>query len=346
MAFLSKESKEFTDQLFHKNILETYRSTIEDLVEILENRTSLSIKTLVDYYDKQYNSSFFGWRPFIPVASANTVKAHKKWNKFDDPEIDNICENLIIPIETASQNNKKRIKRLIKAQEDKVVETIYDVLDTFSVLKKMGRKKDKTNKYESMITSLIVDHTTLVTIYYIDDSFYDIKKILARIKRYLANLENVKQIRKGTKSKIYQAHNQQLNYSFSYKDNQLLEWEIIYKALYQQLLDYWNTSKEEKKEWLKLSDNENYPEKIDCFIGGTLRGWSTVGNEMLYGGEETSNGSAKQLTQKLVDLYKNNKDIFLGDFISQDHFIMSLPRIIDTLYENILNKDLKAFLLD
>lgn len=101
MAFLSKESNSFISEILPQNITYYVRSTIEDLVEILENRTNLSIKTLIEYYDKQSISSYFGWRPFIPVASATVIKDHKKYNKFDDPEINKLCDNLIIPIETS-----------------------------------------------------------------------------------------------------------------------------------------------------------------------------------------------------------------------------------------------------
>ena len=60
MAFLSKESNIFISEILPQNITYYVRSTIEDLVEILENRTNLSIMTLIEYYDKQSISSYFG----------------------------------------------------------------------------------------------------------------------------------------------------------------------------------------------------------------------------------------------------------------------------------------------
>lgn len=344
MAFLSNQSRDFLNEVLPQKITESSRSIIEDLVEIIENRTSRNISTLQELYDKYRDSTHFGWRPFIPVVRATAVKDHKKFIEFEDPEIALFCNELVYPIELSSPTNKLRIKRLIKAQEDLVVETIYHVLDVLTDFKNGIHNEESNNTVEDRITGLIVDHTKLVTIYYIDDSFYDLEKINFKIKQYITMLKNVKKIKKGTKSKIYQAHHQQQNYSFSYKDNQLLEWEILYKTLYHQLIEHWKVAKKEKKIWLKLPNDEIFPEKTDVYIGGTLRGWATVGAIILSGYEDSD--EPNELMEKLISIYQKNKDIFLGDFISQNHFIFSLTRIIDTLYENILNQDLKTFLLD
>ncbi|MDY2890200.1 MAG: hypothetical protein SOT14_01485 [Succinivibrio sp.] len=316
--------------LLKKSTSEYKYNIITDLIEILENRTSKTFNDILDSYIWANDNNSYGWRPFLEIALLNP--------KSDDKSIAYIYDKLINPITKTSLANKFKIRRKIRSVDDYIVRCLFSVLDTFNQI--LNYQSD-ISKIDELVTKLIIYHTEIITTYCVEDNFCELKKIIYRIKKYRALLKEEKKVKKGAKSKIYQALNNQTYSSFNYKDNQLLEWELVYKTLHEVLYNLWIKNQREKIEC--HYPNPNIPERFDVYIGGTLHGWGTIGDDLLYPVDSAIYEPYGSVLEKLVDLYKKNINIFLGDFISLKHYINTLPNIIDILYENILNEDLKYF---
>lgn len=336
---------------------EDIQTKVEELAEIVINRTGLSLAKIIEYhnevnikqgyyepninqYSRYYQNGFFNNTYDDVLCSRLQYVLREKEQKEIEKEIK---ENYINKIERTKPNkHRKNILDKLSGQTTPYIfaKAIYQGINGLNA----------GNIY-AVIENRAIIATLLGNV--TNDEFCNFKDFGIVIKTALAYNQTAKK-----KKEKHQAHKYigQISYATEHnlyekpklnsvkKDSRsiayqaLKEWQLLYnffKPIKNKIIDTVNMH------------NEICNEQIDVSL--SLDTWLDVVIYAVYGYQKQSK-TEEQYIKKYNDLisaykklYMDNRKIFSSDFYSLNHFVASFNVVVLCLYENVWNKDIEPF---
>lgn len=334
---------------------EDIQTKVEELAEVVINRTGLSLAKIIEYHNEVYIRQGF----FEP-----NINQHSRYyqNGFLNNTRDNVlCSQLQY---TLREKKQKEIEKEIKENYINKIEYTKKKSHPQNILDKLS---GQTTPYifakaiyqginglnAGNIYAVIENRAIIVTLLgnVTNDEFCNFKDFEIIIKTAL-------KCNKTTKKKKHQAceYIEQLTYAIDEDLFKNPKPKIIKKdsrAMSYQALEEWqilyNFFKPIKNKIIETIDfyNEVCTEQLSIHLD--LYNWLDVVIYAVYGYQKQSK-TEEQYFKKYEDLisaykklYMDNRKVFSSDFYSLNHFVTSFNVVVLCLYENVWNKDIEPF---
>ena len=334
---------------------EDIQTKVEELAEVVINRTGLSLAKIVEYHNKVYIRQGF-FKPNI-----NQYSRYYKNGFFNNTRDSVLCSQLQY---TLREKEQKEREKEIKENYINKIEHTKDKSHPQNILDKLKGNStpyifakaiyqginglNTGNIYtvienRAVITTLLGDVTT--------DNFCNFENFEIIIKTAL-------EWNKTTKKKKHQASEyiEQLTYAVEHDLFKKPKPKIIKKdrrAMSYQSLEEWqllyNFFKPIKNKIIETVDfyNEVCTEQLSIHLD--LHNWLDVVIYAVYGYQKQSKTEVQyfkkydDLISAYKKLYMDNRKVFSSDFYSLNHFVTSFNVVVLCLYENVWNKDIEPF---
>lgn len=334
---------------------EDIQTKVEELAEIVINRTSLSLAKIIEYHNEVNIKQGYN-KPNL-----NQYSRYYQNGFFNNTHDNVLCSQLRY---TLKEKEQKEIEKEIKENYINKIEFIKPKKHRQNILDKLD---GQSNPYifakaiyqginglnTGNIYTVIENRAVIVTLLsnVTNDNFCKFKKFENIIKSALEYNKTTKrekhqackyigQISYATQQNLYK--NSNLN--FVKKDNRTLAYQALKE--WQLLYDFFKPIKNKIIETIDFY-NEICTEQLSVNLN--LYSWHDVVIYAVYGYQKQSK-TEKEYLKKYDDLisaykklYMDNRKVFSSDFYSLNHFVASFNVVVLCLYKYVWNKDIEPF---
>lgn len=336
---------------------EDIQTKVEELAEIVINRTGLSLAKIIEYHN-EVNIKQGYYEPNI-----NQYSRYYQSGSFNNTYDDVLCSSLKYVLR---EKERKEIEKEIKENYINKIEYTKKKSHPQNILDKLNGNTtpyifakaiyqginglNAGNIYtvienRAVIATLLGNVTTDCFCNFNDfkiiikSALVCNKKDKKKKEKHKAS-EYIEQLTYAITNDLYKNPNRQIikkdSRAMSYQS--LEEWQLLY--------DFFKPIKNKIIETVDFYD-EVFTEQLSVNLD--LNSWLDVVIYAVYGYQKRSK-TEEQYIKKYNDLisaykklYMDNRKIFSSDFYSLNHFVTSFNVVVLCLYENVWNKDIEPF---